>query len=464
LEVAVGKCILNFDEIGILVQKSDDRHSDNDWMMVVWTVNGQQARIDEFPLAKSGGDYVLHHGDVIPPFSLEIACSDADAVSAVFDIVNLGSYDRSDQEDVVTKQANKMADVIIDAYADMLKGYVKATGLADASDIFSDGIEFFRQAMKQYMEAVFGHSILQLFDDILNAVSDLFGPPQCNGQVLSDYVLFTPGQPFPDLTITKTYTSPEKLEDCGNPAMTSIQLTMQRVLDIPMQFANTPPPAVDAVPATGLSLQGWAGTWTEDAMTPTPRIVVTLSDVRRQPIDHSQVVDVTIREDVDLRYGARFAAAAPGVSAQLAHVVPFGGNVFSSIRPLVSHAVAPGNLKVVHLPRVGPHVAAPGVAHADAGQPPVTRAVFKLDWTRTGQGGTPVHFRPVIGAGGAASSVSSFLDAVEAIELRDRGVTLCLYEFRSSGSVIGHGVRYMRAEDVAYSRADVMLVRWTPVN
>ena len=63
----------------------------------------------------------------------------------------------------------------------------------------------------------------------------------------------------------------------------------------------------------------------------------------------------------------------------------------------------------------------------------------------------------------SVNSVPKPLETVEAIVLRDRGVTLGLYEFRSSGSTIGHGVRYMRSEDVTYSRADVMLVRWTPV-
>jgi hypothetical protein len=98
------------------VQKTDDRHADNDWMSVVSNINGEKARIDKFPLLKDNGDCVLHHGDVIPP-----------------------------------------------------------------------------------------------------ELENLFGPPQCNGLVLSDYALFTARQPFPDLTIIKTITSPEKLADCGNP-------------------------------------------------------------------------------------------------------------------------------------------------------------------------------------------------------------------------------------------------------
>ena len=462
----MSKCVLSFDDIGILVQKSDDRHSDNDWMSVVWMINGKPVRSDVFPLLKSNGDSVLHHGDVIAPFSLEIPCADTDVVHAAFTIVNLGSYDRSDQKDVVTKQANKMADVLIDAYADILKAWSKATGPAE--DIFQDGIEFFRNAMKQYMDFVFGHSILQLFDDILDELADLLGPPQCNGLVLSDYALFLPGQPFPDLTIAKTVTSPEKLDDCGNPAMTSLQITMHRELDVPMQFANTPPPPVDTVPATGLSLEGWVGTWCEDSTTPTPRIVVTLGDVRRSRIDNKQVVDITIREDVDLRYGARFTAVAIGASAEQAHVVPFTGNVFGSIKPLATHAVAPGDLKVVHVP-LGPHMSAPGgdrnLEHANkpGRHPAATGAIFKLDYTRQNAGGTPIHSRPFGSAGAAAAGSGSFLETVEAIVLRDRGVTLALYEFRSSGSAIGHGVRYLRTDDATYSRADVMLVRWTPV-
>jgi hypothetical protein len=43
----MGKCVLNFDEIALIVQKSDDRHAGNDWMIVVsrtlsWVRNQQE--------------------------------------------------------------------------------------------------------------------------------------------------------------------------------------------------------------------------------------------------------------------------------------------------------------------------------------------------------------------------------------------------------------------------------------
>ena len=84
-------CTLTFEQIELLNKKSDTNHADNVWMTVIWSVNGQVAQADTFPLRNAQGSVVLDSGNSIPRFSRQIACTNNDFVSATFSIVNLGS-------------------------------------------------------------------------------------------------------------------------------------------------------------------------------------------------------------------------------------------------------------------------------------------------------------------------------------------------------------------------------------
>jgi len=54
-------------------------------------------------------------------------------------------------------------------------------------------------------------------------------------------------------------------------------------------------------------------------------------------------------------------------------------------------------------------------------------------------------------------------EQVEALELINQGVTLCLYRFLVGNKVIGYAIRYIRDENLSFTRADVMLVPWSPI-
>ena len=89
----MAKCILHFDQIEIISKKSDAAHSDNDWLIVHWFVGTDLKESHTIPLKNTSGSTILESGQTLQPLSLEVACVDADLVTAVFQIVNLGSTD-----------------------------------------------------------------------------------------------------------------------------------------------------------------------------------------------------------------------------------------------------------------------------------------------------------------------------------------------------------------------------------
>ena len=64
----MGSCILTFEQMQLLNQMSDNDHRDNDWMAIVWAVNGLIKRKEVFQLRNDRNDWVLKSGDLIPRF------------------------------------------------------------------------------------------------------------------------------------------------------------------------------------------------------------------------------------------------------------------------------------------------------------------------------------------------------------------------------------------------------------
>lgn len=112
----MGKCILSFDQIEIVEQKSDGRYSDNDWMIITWFVDDKVIRTDKFPLLSLNGGVGLKSGDGITPFTSEVDCLDDDIVTAAYNVVNLGSTDLSDQADAAAQIANNVSQALTQAY------------------------------------------------------------------------------------------------------------------------------------------------------------------------------------------------------------------------------------------------------------------------------------------------------------------------------------------------------------
>lgn len=341
----MGQCILNFDQIHILDQKSAGGHSDNDWIIVVWFVGNKIARTDKLPLMNTKGSTILNTGDAIQPFNLAIDCTDADLVTATFQVVNLGSADYSEQIEAAGKQAEKIGEALAEAYVRAAAFVVEHSGLPAAS-VFADGLNELAPTIADTVGAVLNDVIVPFAEDVVDFVQGLLGTPNCNGDVLHDITIFKPFQP--EIAVSKVYDGASK-SGCGHPR-THVHLTLQRIADPVPLFPNTPPPQTELRPAVGASMDKWIDTWAEDSLTPTPRIVVRIE----RSLKASGLLHVTAHEVVDQRFNAVYDAAADPISPdEREHAFQYTGNVFGTIRPWLSNPVAPGDLRF-HTTRLAP--------------------------------------------------------------------------------------------------------------
>lgn len=459
----MGKCILHFDQIEVINQKSDSGHSDNDWLILYWFVGaGGIKQSHVIPLANSSGSKKINSGNSLQPLALEVSCQDSDLVTASFQIVNLGSSGPSEQVQEAGQIASKIAQALTAAYVDAAEIVVQNSGLPLA-DVFAEGINELQPVIVDSVQAAFEDIIIPFVDEVAGFIAGLFGSPNCNGDVLHDVAVFPPFQPDPSVTAAKVYTAASK-SGCGSPSKTSVHLTQQRVLDVVPMFSSDPPPTVETAPATGESAENWLGTWAEDSYTSTP--IITLIIARSMAA--SGTYAVSVREHVDRRFDATFEASDQ-VELPESVVVPiFGGNVFGTVRPWLSHPLSPGDLQahVQKLALAHPGTGTRSISGGRGGPPSVS---FSLAWSKIQ---TSVYSEPkgivsrVSGGGGIGLLGGIALlgyDTVDAFVLEGKGVTVCLYRFSATGAVIGRGVRYIRDANMSFTRADVMLVRWTPL-
>jgi hypothetical protein len=342
----------------LLNQKSDTDHRDNDWMTIVWAINGEVLPQQTFPLLNDRGDSVLKSGDLIPRFESKVACEDNDLVSVTFSIVNLGSTDLKEQPDAANEIAKDIAQKVTEVYIEIAKVVLKspisgAMGgpiLTGISMLTNYALEVLGGDIVKGVGLVFEKIIGPLLDDLVDLYTSIIGKPYCNGDILNDTAVFLPGQPDAPITIAKVYTASDA-SGCGDAAATDVHLTLSRQIEVVPGFASGPAPKVDASGATKQPLDSWLGTWAEDPQTSTPIIKCFIS---RSPVKRAargiKTLDVSITEDVDRRYGAQFNAKELRLTPKPVPMFPFTGNVFGHLLPWHNH-LKPGNLTVRMLPQ-----------------------------------------------------------------------------------------------------------------
>jgi hypothetical protein len=408
-----------------------------------------------------------------------VSCADADLVTAVFQVVNLGSTDHAEQVVAVGKIAQKAAEVYAEIYLEVTEQVVRGT----LGRIWADAIDEFTPLMIQTVTAAFEDIIIPFFSEVAEFISTIFGVPNCNGDVLHDIAVFKPSEPKSPVTVSKVYTA-DSVSGCGSAAKTSVHVTLERVTDVVQIFPNTPAPKVVAVPSAGESADSWLGTWAEDTYTATPIVLVTIA----RSTAASGAYAITVEEHIDRRYDAQFQAVDAVETVESALAAPYLGNVFGTLKPWLSNVVSPGDLTTIRVGRlVGgggsgqgggggaggeaggargtPHQAAlrvSGVGLTDeaVAEPTVT---FALSWDR--------QPNPVIGpppadrlSRNAPSTRADLFDEADAFVLEGKGVVLYLYNFRlSNQELVGRCLRYCRDETSAFTRADVELVQWKPL-
>lgn len=232
-------CIINFNRIELQKQKSDTEHSDNDWMNIVWAVNGIPDRVDTFPLVNTAGSTVLKSGAVIPPFSRQLECPMGDLVMATYSIVNLGSTnDIRKQADAAAfigrNIAQKVADIYLEVAQQVLNsGIGTLLGVPQAlSSATAELVELFQKEIIKGIGLVFDDILVPILNDIIDIIGVVVGKPNCNGDVLQDTVSFTySGTEGLNRHFTKTYKA-DHVSGCGSFAQTKADIFLSRIEDL----------------------------------------------------------------------------------------------------------------------------------------------------------------------------------------------------------------------------------------
>jgi hypothetical protein len=262
-----GQCLFNALQTQIINGRSATGYADNDWVTLVVTVNGQVAVNQAMPLHNpkfygQSQDNIFTGGDTALPFGTAVQCADTDTVICFFSIINLSSFSWGDQASAAAKTVQSIGDEIAKIYFDAAQVVLNI-----AAGIGSAGISTLVASATDELLDDLGGEIGTLIDDFISGVlipglADLanffqnaLGEPDCNGLVLSDYVIHLPHQPRQSLFIPKEYVGPAGGGRCGGAPVTNMNIVISRDLDDPdwMLFegaANQPigAPSIHKVP------------------------------------------------------------------------------------------------------------------------------------------------------------------------------------------------------------------------
>jgi hypothetical protein len=243
----MGGCHLTFDRIVIQNQKSDTKHFDTDWLHLVWFTGGpggpQPIQVT-IPLLNIQGSFHLHTGDVIPPLPFAGNANDTDVVMAVYAITNLGSSDWSDQANQAAQITNQIAQSVTDVYLTAARMVLEAiasdvTGIVWINVVTENLVDpnwnSIINVVNSAIDAAFNGVINPVLDWVANQFANLFGSPNCNGEVLHDYVIFVPNSPN-DGSLHCTYTGSQRNSSCGEAPHTEVDITMHRDAQLIGQF------------------------------------------------------------------------------------------------------------------------------------------------------------------------------------------------------------------------------------
>jgi hypothetical protein len=201
------------DSFDILEQKSDNEHSDSDWLSIAVSIGNAAAKSDPRPLPPTviNIERNIKTGNKIAgPFKSDaFFLQDTDVVIVTLVLTNLGSSRIEDQGREAVKVTNKVIDIagpIIGAAIGLYYGRPKEG--AQIGLQVSEGIDK-------------GIAVLSEVFDFLNIH---FGPPNCNGVVMTQTITYLPGEfsRAANVAEAREQTGPQENDRCGSPPRTRI--------------------------------------------------------------------------------------------------------------------------------------------------------------------------------------------------------------------------------------------------
>ena len=199
-------------------QRSDNGHSDSDWLTMVVTVidpTNKNARVLRTePLHLEGA---IKRGNFIRgPFqSVPFELQDDEAVTVNCLVTNLGSSDARDQFDHAVSVTNEVVGAAA-PIAGTVVGFIFGSPQA--------GFKIGKEIAGGFNAAVDG------MGEVFDFLGHPLGPPNCNGEVLSDTFIYQPGQWVKALNqpASKEFTGPPGGKGCGSPAESTLHFSVQR--------------------------------------------------------------------------------------------------------------------------------------------------------------------------------------------------------------------------------------------
>jgi hypothetical protein len=212
-------CVFSVNSVEVQEQKTDNAHSDSDWLSIIVTVANLETKSSQTWPARVhplGGR--MKTGDVINGSfeSGPIDAGRADVVIVNYFITNLGSSRAEDQ----FKEAVQVTDKVVGVVAPIV-GTVIGTFLGNPKA----GLEI-------------GQAVAKGFDAIIDGLSDAFdflgihvGPANCNGEVLHDTLTYQPAELEAAIgqgPASREYTGPQENRRCGSPPRSKVTFQMFR--------------------------------------------------------------------------------------------------------------------------------------------------------------------------------------------------------------------------------------------
>jgi hypothetical protein len=202
-------------------QKSDNAHSDSDWLTLVVSIGDPVTKdVRTLPpkTIQIGGN--MKAGDrMVGNFATDpFVAMDSDVVVVTYLLMNLGSSRVEDQ----VAEAGKVTDKVV-----QIVGPIVGTAIGL---FFGDPGEGFK----------IGEQVAKGFDTALKTLSDVFdflgihaGPPNCNGEVVNDVLVFQPGELAQAVgrPASRQKIGPQTNERCGGAPETKVDFSVFRPSD-----------------------------------------------------------------------------------------------------------------------------------------------------------------------------------------------------------------------------------------
>lgn len=234
-------------EFDIVQQRSREDFHDNDWLSMVWLVNGQKVA-KTVPLRARGTGSTEIHGEQdkadghtpIEPFEDYVKCNRHDPVSVAYAVLNINGGTFDDQFRAAAEFTTQMAAAIAVPYLETAAGVlaVVATGGLGAVPVIvsvvaggiSGGIVFLHDPLADFTQRAVAAGGGWVTDLVSNALIDIgLSKANCSGPLVTDYVVFDSAAPL-DQTLAKTYSGLSVQHGCQSP-ITTVRVRMRRTID-----------------------------------------------------------------------------------------------------------------------------------------------------------------------------------------------------------------------------------------